>query len=441
MNLLRTLVPEELRHWLAFGSGVGIEITGSSTSGSPGAESLKATLVRVRPGRARVLDTFTIDALGQHASGVWGTEYSAFLRKHGMGHAAATVALPRRDVIVRQLALPGVADHDLAAAIEFQMEGLHPYPESEAVASWARIPGTASVLIAITRHSVIERYTTLFAEAGVKIASFTCSASLIYSALRMLGTPIPAAGLLTFEPAASGGVEIYGESPERPVFSAAFDMPAERAAPLAAAELRLDLDGPLVSLGEWLHADRPLSYAAALASACPLLSLPLNLLPLSERQIDSRTKWIPSAALAAAVVLLAVALGLAPRYESQRYLASLQAEIARATPAANRAAALDRQIAATRARIALLDALHSRTKADLDVLAEMTRLLAPPAWLNTLEINRMQVTLAGEAQQAAPLLQLIDASPLFQGSEFTLAPARANAAEMFRIRTNREPGK
>lgn len=435
MSLLRTLVPDEMRRWLAFGSGVGIEI-----SGAPGAEFLRAMLVRMRPGQARMLDTFTVESLGQHASGVWGTEYAAFLRKYGMSSAAATVTLPRREVIVRHLALPGVADSDLNSAIEFQLEGLHPYPELEAVTSWARIPGTASVLIAITRRSVLERYTTLFAEAGVKVASFTCSAALIHSALRMLGNPVPSAGLLTFVPAGSG-VEIYGESPERPVFSAAFDLPAERAAALAAAELRLNISGPLAGLSEVLHVDHPVCYAAALASACPFLALPINLLPLGERQNASPAKWIPSAALAAAVILLAIALGLAPRYESQRYLASLQAEIARVTPAANRSAALDRQIAVTRARIALLDELHGRTKADMDVLAEMTRLLAAPAWLNTLEINRTQVTLAGEAQQAAPLLQLIDASPLFQASEFTLAPARTNNAESFRIRTNREPGK
>jgi hypothetical protein len=51
------------------------------------------------------------------------------------------------------------------------------------------------------------------------------------------------------------------------------------------------------------------------------------------------------------------------------------------------------------------------------------------------------VTLAGETSQAAPLLQAIDASPLFQGSEFVIPPSRVNNAEAFRIRTNREPGR
>lgn len=435
MSLLGTVIPDELRHWLAFGSGVGIEIAGPR-----GAESLHAAAVRVRPGRAQVLDTLAVEDLAQHASGVWGTEYSAFLRKYGLRHAAATVVLPRRDVILRHLALPGVSDKDLAAAIEFQMEGLHPYPEDEAVSSWVRIPASESVLVAITRRDVVDHYTAMFAEAGVKIGCLTCSAAVIYSALRLLGNAPPAAGLLACETTAAG-TEVYGESPVRPVFSASFDVPAERAAALAAAELRLDPATEVHNLAELLRADAPLPYAAALASACSFLSLPLNLLPADQRQFDSRAKWIPSAALGASVALLVVALSLAPAYETRRYLASLNSRIARLTPVANRSAALDRRIAAARARIALLADIRGWTKADMDVLGEMTRILAPPAWLNQLEVTRTQVTLAGETEQAAPLLQTIDASPLFQGSEFTMAPSRVGSAETFRIRTNREPGK
>jgi hypothetical protein len=435
MSLAQTLLPDELRHWLAFGSGVGIEIAGPH-----GAESLHAAAVRVRPGRTRVLDILSVEALGQQPSGVWGTEYSAFVRKHGLSHVAATVVLPRRDVILRHLALPGVSDKDLPAAIEFQMEGLHPYPEDEAVSTWVRIPGSASALIAVTRRNVLDRYTSLFAEAGVKIGSFTCSAAVIYSALRLLGGAPPAGGLLAYE-TSEAGTEVYGESPTRAVFSATFDVPVERALALAAAELRLDGGAEVLNLADRLQTDAPLPYAAALASACPFLALSLNLLPAGQRQNDSRAKWIPSAALGAAVVVLALALILAPRYETARYLESLNAQIARMTPLANRSAALDRQIAQDRARTATLREIRSRTKADMDVLGEMTRILAPPAWLNQLEITRTQVTLAGETQQAAPLLQAIDASPLFQGSEFTMPPARINTSEAFRIRTNREPGK
>jgi hypothetical protein len=440
VSFLSALVPGEIWPWLAFGSGVGIEIAGPA-----GAESLRISAARVRPGQSRELGTFAVADASHHAAGVWGTEYAAFLRKLDLTHAAATVVLPRRDVIVRQLALPGVSDKDLAAAIEFQMDGLHPYPEDDAVSSWARIPGTASVLIAVARRSATERYANLFAEAGIKIGSFTCSAPVIYSALRLLRRRPPATeaalpGLLAYQPTETG-IEVYGESPSRPVFSAAFDVAAERGLALAASELRLETEIVPQSLGEVLGAPAPLPYSAALDSACSWLTLPLNLLPAERRQSGSRLLWIPSAALGAAVLLLAVALAFFPHYENGKYLDSLNAEINKLAPVANRSAKLDAQIATARARTLELDEIRSRTKADMDVLSEMTRILAPPSWLNQLEITRTQVTLAGETQQAAPLLQVIDASPLFQASEFTMSPARVNTSEAFRIRTNREPGK
>ena len=437
MSWLRSLIPSEALPWLAFGSGVGIEITGPA-----GAESLRIAAARVRPGRAKEISMLTIADASHQSAGVWGTEYSLFLRKAGLSHVAATVVLPRRDVIVRPLALPGVSDKDMEAAIQFQMEGLHPYPEDEVAYSWARIPETGTVLIAITRRGVPERYANLFAEAGVKIGSFTCSAPVMYSALRLLrvgsnGTGGPAQGLLAYE-AIGSGVEVYGESPARPVFSASFDATVERALALAASELRLDAGTPAHAFEQLLGVPDALSYAAALASACPLLALPVNLLPADRRQTGSRLLWIPSAALGLAVVLLAVALGLFPRYENGKYLESLNAEITRLTPLASRSAKLDGEIAAARSRTLLLDEVRGRTKADMDVLGELTRILAPPSWLNLIEVTRTQVTLAGEAQQAAPLLEIIDASPLFQNSEFTMSPARVEKAEAFRIRTTRE---
>lgn len=435
MSLLRTLLPDGLKKWLAFGHGVGIEVVGPH-----GGESLRVTAVRVHPGGARVVGRLSFDDAMHHAAGVWGTEYAAFVRKHGCAHVAATVLLPRREVMVRHVALPGVADKDLPAAIEFQLDGLHPYREEDVATSWARIPGTSSVLIAITRRAVIERFVTLFGEAGIEVGAFTCSAAAIHSALRMFREAPSSSGLLAYEPAESG-VEIYGESASRPVFSATFDVPLERAAPMAASELRLDADTAPHGLDTLLNASPALPYAAALASACPLMALPLNLLPAELRPSGARWLWIPSAALGAAVLLLAIGLALFPRYDTKNYLASLNAEIARVAPVAARSTALDRQIETARRNTSQLDALRARTKSDMDVLAEMTRILPPPSWLNLLEVTPTQVTLAGETPQAAPLLQAIDASPLFKGSEFIIPPQRVNNAEAFRIRTNREAGR
>ena len=426
-----------LRRCRAFGSGVGLEITGPA--GSP---TLRTALVKMRPGSRKVVATHQVVDFEHHAAGEWGSEFGALLRKHGMGHVAATVLLPRRDVIVRLLHLPGVEEKDLASAVGFQMEGLHPYSEEDAVSSWALLEQNGTVLVAITRRSLLDHYRALFSEAGIKIASFTCSAAVLYSARRVPGPAEPAEILACIE--SESGIEVYGESAARPVFSAVFDeqhdVDAQRALALAGGELRMAPQAAvhnfaaLLNCGEEVPA---LAVAAGMDAACPGLALPVNLLPEEFREHNSRAVQIPAAVLLAAAVLLLAALAVLPGYQKQKRLETLNAEITKTTPAANRSADLDRRINSARQNALLLDEVRGRSKADMDVLRELTKILPPPTWLNSLELSRTQVSVSGETSQAAPLLGVVDASPLFERSEFTTAPARSQDGESFRIRTNR----
>jgi Tfp pilus assembly protein PilN len=430
------MIPASVRKFLAFGSGVGIEITGPR-----GAETLRISAVRVRPTGSRVMGGFSIENAAQQPAAEWGRVYSAFVKKLGLKHIVATVLVPREDVILRQVLVPGVSDKDLPAAIGFQMDGLHPYAEEDVVSSWARLPGTANVLVAIARRAALERYSAWFSEAGIKVGSFTCAPAAIYSARRLFASaPLPS--VLAMEEV-NGRVELYGESPSHPLFSAAFDAAPERAVTLACAELRLDPSTTEPrSFHALLGAEPALPFAAALASACPHLSLPVNLLPAEMRASSSRALWIPTAVAGGLMVMAAVALAAYPSFEDGRYLRSLNQEIARVTPQALAAAKLDKDIETARQRTLLLDQIKGRSKADIDILREMTRILPPPiTWLNTLEINRRQVSIAGETDQAAPLLKQIDASPFFEQSEFSMQPMRTGTGESFRIRTNREAGR
>jgi Tfp pilus assembly protein PilN len=434
-----SVIPGGIRKWAAIGSGAGLEIVGPR-----GSESLRISAVRVRPQGARVLGGFTVEDFQHQPAGSWGADYAAFLGKLGIRHVAANVVLPRHEVIIRQLSMPGVSGKDLAGAVQFQLDGLHPYNEDDVIASWSRLEHSSTVLVAIVRREVVQRYATLFAEAGIKVAGFTCSAAVTYSALRLFGGTLPAE-ILAYE-AGESSVEIYGESPAKPVFSATFNIhqegaELERAAAQASAELRFESAPPLRELHEMLGADPALPYAAALASACPRLCLPLNLLPIEQRETSSPMVWIPSTVLAALVLLAAGATTALPGFENRRYLGEINAEIAKVQPEAARAAVIDRDIDLTRKRTLLLDAFRARSKADMDVLAEMTRLLASPAWLTSLDLNGQQVNVSGETDQAAVLLKAIDASPQFESSEFVSPPQRTATGEVFRIRTSREASR
>jgi Tfp pilus assembly protein PilN len=427
-----------LRKWLAFGAGAGIEI---------GEQDLTVIVTRVRPSGVRLLGAGTIARFRERPAAEWGFEYTDFMKRLGASHLAASVLLPRRDLIVRQLSLPGVSDRDLPAAIQYQLDSLHPYGEDDAAHAWCRIGRSGAVLIAIIRRETLERYVELFSEAGIKVAAFSFSTAAMYSAARLLSAP-PRGGFLAVQEG-DDALEIYGESEARPVFSASFEVPRARAAALAAAELRLPAETEPIDFAALLPAVKPVpadydfsrstrAYAVALAGACPLLALPLNLLPSERRTTTSRAMFVPTAVVVFLLVAALVALASITPIEDRRYLQAMESEIARLEPQAQKAGALDRAIDKTRARARLLYNFRRQSKADLDALAELNKLIPPPGWLNGLEMNRGTVVLNGQAEQAESLLKAIDGSPLFQGSEFTVPIGRSGKSEVFRIRAVRE---
>jgi hypothetical protein len=427
-----------MRRLLAAGAGIGVEI---------GREDLTVTAVRVRPSGARLLGAAMIAGFRERAAADWGSIYADFTRRAGARHLAATVLLPRSDVIVRLLTLPGVSNRDLASAIQFQIDSLHPFREEEVAYAWARVGGDGAVLVAITRKEVLDRYISLFAEAGVRIAAFTFSGAVLYSAARLVTRP-PAGGFMMFA-GTEEALEVYGESESKAVFSAALDLPRERATEFTAAELRLAPDVQPIDVAALLPAPKgapegfdfsrnALAYAAALAGACPRLALPLNLLPGEYRSSHSRLIYVPTAALAAMVLAGVVGIAAITPIEDRKYMRSLESEFGKFEPLARKAEALDRAIAAARERTRLLDGFRRRSKADMDAVLELTRILEPPGSLQSLDITRDSVVLSGSASQAALLLKLIDSSPYFQGSEFAGALTHSGTSDGFRIRAARK---
>ena len=437
--ILSTAIPRDLRKLLAFGAGMGIEIAGGD---------LEVAAARVRPSQIQVAGRLTIHDFASRPAAEWGAEYLRFAKSLGLADLSATVLLPRREVIVRQVALPGVAARDLENALRLQLDTLHPYGDNEVVWGWSALePGGA--LVGIARRSAIDRYAQLFTEAGIAVASFTFSAAAMHAAIRLNGA---GGGFVALGPAAAGGVEVYGESPARPVFSAEFDMPEERAAILALSELRLPPDTPPRRIEEVLPSpavnpvENDLSrnarpYATALAGACPWLAPAANVLPVEYRKYSSHRAWLPTLVLAGLLVAAGGGMWGYVAWSQHQYLNRLNAEIARLEPRAQRAAAIDRSIDNARARTQLLDQFRQQTANDLGALNELTRLIEPPAWANSMSLTRDMVRLSGEAPQASPLLKKLDSSPLFVNTTPDLLGRSNSGGETFQIHTTRRAGK
>jgi type II secretory pathway component PulL len=430
---------KELRKLLQFGSGVGIEI---------GAADLEVVAARVRPNGVKVVGRLIIPDYAARPAAEWGAEYTRFLKPLGLGHLSATVLLPRRDVIVRHLSLPGVTGKDVDGAIRFQLDSLHPYEDEDVSWGWSPL-AYGAVLVGIARSTTVQHYLDLFLAAGIKVSSFTFSAAAVHAAVRLNGNG-SRDGFLALSTAAGGGVELYGESQSRPVFSAEFQLAPQRAALLGLAELRLAPETALLRLEDVLPkpavnpvendlSRNPRPYATALAGACPWLAPAANMLAPGQRQASSRAVFIPTVVLAAILLLVAGAVVAYSSYADRRYLQSIEAEIAKVAPVAKRSDDLDREIQQARQRAQLLDQFRNLTRQDLEALNELTRLIEFPAWINNATLERTSVHIAGEAPQAAPLLKIIDSSPLFENSAMeSTGKSSGGAGETFQIRATRK---
>ncbi len=433
---IETSIPKDIRKLLAFGSGVGIEIGGAD---------LEVAAARVRPMGIQVMGRLTIANYAARPATEWGGEYNRFLKSMGAGHLSATVLLPRREVIVRQIALPGVATKDVEGAIRLQIDTLHPYGEDDVSWGWSAL-AYGSVLLGICRQATVDRYVQLFEEAGIAVSSFTFAAAAVHAAIRLNGHA-NGTGFVALSRTASGAVEIYGESATRPVFSAEFDATPQRAALLALSELRLPPDTAPLALEAVLPkptvnpvandlSRNALPYATALAGACPRLAPAANVLPAQHRRLSSRTIFIPTVVLAVLVLLMAGGMMVYSKWAEKRYLASLHTEIAKLAPRKARADMLDRETDKVRRRSQLLDQYRGQTRLDLDTLNELTKLVEPPAWTSAIQLTRDSVILNGEAPQATPLVKILDSSPFFKNTNLD-QDQKTGAVEQFQIRANR----
>lgn len=412
-----------MSRWLLYGSGVGIEIE---------PRELRCAVVKVRPKGAETVAAHVIENYASRPAAEWGMEYAAFLKQHGLSHAAAVAVIPRHEVTVRLVTLPALKGTELEAAVRYQVDGLHPYPDEDVAFSFARIGAGAQVLVAMARHEVVERYASLFAEAGVTLAGFTVSAAAMYGG-RRIAAEGPYEPLLAMAETESL-IEVYGESEAKPVYSATFpDVPAGRARAMALAELRLPEETPTTAMYD-------LAPAAGLLSATPRAALPLNLLPEALRRDHSKLWLVPTLALVALLVVLGGLLAYQGQWENSKLLEELRKDIARLEPRAAQMAQLDKRIEGARVQVKSLDDLRRRTRDDLDALLELTKLLPPPAWAQGVYLNDATVTVTGEAPQSESLLKVLDESPRFKNSEFVSTGIRAvgAAGEGFQIRMQRE---
>ena len=449
------------------GSGLGIEIRG---------EDLRVVAVKSRTGGVTVLGSTTIERFSERPAPEWGRELAVFLRQTGMSHAAATVCLPRRDVIVRQIQLPPMPEKERPSAVRYQLDGLHPFAEDEIYWASATLGkavkqgGPTPIVVVIAERERVDSYANLFDEAGIPVSAFTVSAAALYAALRVRWDSPPRPILIAEIEGES--MEIYGESEGRPLLSAEMNLRSidpVRALELAAADLRLEAgqSAALVITGdladepppelrnlEWksvaeifpspfgalsdFDSRRDLTaLAATLENACPRLGWRANLLPEARRKSDSRWRYAPTAAVAAMLALLAAGFALRPVLQDSAYASALEQRIAQLEAVAAETEAAHDEAERVRRKLEILRGLSVRTQTDLRILSEVSEKLPPTAWLTSIEIDDSGARLVGEADAAAPLLETLNQSSVLDEAAFSASLRKIETGESFQIAAKR----
>jgi len=448
-----------LSQFQRMGSGCGIEIRG---------DDLHVIAVKSRRAGLTVLGSTKIERFRNRPAAEWGAEYADFLVASGLSHVSATVSLPRRDVIVRQIQLPPMKEKERAAAVLYQLDALHPFAEDEVFHAYSvldtRAQGPTPVVVVVAEREIVTHYADLFEEAGIAIAAFTVAASSLRAALQLrqdrMATPLL---LMNRE---GTKLEVYGESTGRPVLNVEFNLgavPADRALQLAEADLRLERgeSAALILTGEPIEVEPsgaltltsptevfpvPLSapsdfdlaidiqsLATAIESACPRLGWGANLLPADRRQTDSRLVWAPTAVLVGLLVILAAGFLLRPVIQNRAYAASIEEKLVALEEVVASAESSRVATADVRERVAVLEGLGGRTTQDLRILSEMANLLPASAWLQTMTLDDDGIRLNGEARSAAPLLGILNQANTVEGFAFGSSLVQRNEKERFEI--------
>jgi Tfp pilus assembly protein PilN len=464
-----------------FGTSIGIAVRG---------EDLEAVCVRGRWNRVAVAGFLRIENYRSRPVEEVAEQYRRFRKAHHAMTASAIVALPRESGLLRVLELPAEIGQNLAAAIGYQVDTLHPFEEGGVYFDYALLPapggqpqpaaetgasrGPVRVAVGLAEKRSVDELYDWCCRAGIDVAGFTFSTAALYQALQK------GAGLIVLDRqggsteilglAADGGfcsrqchagqalereiefcaaelrwsaqdehpVLCVGEQPE----DAAAVPPGLRLEPGRLAPLPAVAAGPQGGAAEFRLLESFTAYATALLGLD--LRLPLtpprpglrwNLLPAEKRVYRSHWAYTTAYALGTLAVLLAAAWPVTGWVQDRTY-----------------AAHLDRQIAALRPRVQYVDKLDGRQKGFLiklgalkheqedigrkiEALQELTRLLPNSVWLNSAQIGDTQVYLVGQGEAVAGLLQTLSQSAYFDQPQFYSTVTRnAEGKEVFQIR-------
>lgn len=350
----------------------------------------------------------------------------------GFGREAhCHVGLPLQAMTLVSFSLPLAAREDLPAAVRFGLMRHVPFEPDEMRWSYAvREDGDGlDVSVAMARPAELDELLAHFAAAGITVAG-------VFPACMLLTGLIPEGGIAAL--AHPGGVEALVWNGRRPCWQSGTDAPGAR--PLATAAAMLENHGiasrKAVILGE-AEIELPAGLEAVRVTPEDLdygthQPFCIDLVPESAMR---RLRRLQYTVLAASLALL-LTIVLQPFQDVflwEKRVWSLESRVEALKGEAEGLIAIRQGNSEIRERLEDWGERLAGNVPVTAVLAEITRLLPPEAWLESLQIQEGKAILNGNAPSATFVLEQMENSGLFEGVRFDAPVTSLGQQEIFRI--------
>ena len=388
-------------------------------------------------------------------------EVQLFLKNNLLGKDNIVIGIPRRDILLRYLDLPGEVSENLKQVIQYQVQSFEPTEEDSYYYDYTllgRNPKNKrlSILLAMIHKNLLDDYLQKLFDLGIQPAAVTCSSLALANlflqnrknlqdknyilahttpsslSLLLLQNGVPVYSQETTKEENQSWKELIlketGEAVSRNRLDAESAIEqivlAGDASEPAYAELKVDFE-ECIRLKDTVPIKSNESTAPYLEKAVSAIGLAftgmtrhptikINLIPAAFRFKQSRWAYISAAVLGLIIIALLAGMFFHRQIQSRTLVEELDREITSRKDLVDRVMELRKETESLAGEIDFIEKLYQKQDVNLEVLQELTQLLPMDTYLTNYQYRDGKITLIGYSDSASDLVLTLESSPILK---------------------------
>jgi len=388
-------------------------------------------------------------------------EIQFFLKNNVLGKDNIVVGIPRREVLLRHLDLPGEVTDNLKQVIQYQVQSFEPTDEDSYYYDYALLGRTqknkrASILLAMVRKSLLDDYLQRLFDLGIQPAAVTCS-SVALANMFLYNHKSTQGKTFVLAHAAPASLELLILHNGIPVYThevlkeehqswkdlilketsegasrirlgeesaiEAFILSGEDSGS-ACAELKESID-ECTLLKDTVAVKSDEQTAPCLQKAAGTIglaftgmirrpSIKINLIPTAFRFRQTRWAYVSAAVLGLIVIALLAGLFVHKQIQGRTLAQELDREISTHKDSVQKVLDLREESEELAEKIDYIENLYRKQDMNLEVLDELTQLLPIDTYLFSYTYRDGKISIGGYSNSASDLILMLESSPLLR---------------------------